>query len=268
MDFLNSSSYPPRALNIERNSMKLHELNITSGDTLIVRKRKEPENIPRQIQELNIEAARNSVDDIIRNQSGIMIRHVVPSDNSCLFASVRYILSFTGEIINNNQELRRIIAGVVENNLEKYNFAFLGKNNSAYCEWIQDPVHWGGAIELSIVSGRYKVEIVVIDTSSLITLRFGESEDYQNRIFLIYDGVHYDPLVMECEGHIQALFPANDPGPLEMAMEIAREAKASRQYTDIANFSVTCGICNVSLRGQDEMRAHAKLTGHNQFGEQ
>lgn len=37
----------------------------------------------------------------------------------------------------------------------------------------------------------------VIDTVNAIINRFGEDKNYTQRIFLIFDGIHYDPLYLE-----------------------------------------------------------------------
>ena len=49
---------------------------------------------------------------------------------------------------------RRVLAAAVSADPETYSEAFLGRPNAEYCRWILDRNHWGGAIELSILS-RY-----------------------------------------------------------------------------------------------------------------
>lgn len=93
--------------------------------------------------------------------------------------------------------MREIIANAVKDNREEFNEAVLGKPNEIYCEWIRNPDSWGGAIEVSILANFYGVEIAVIDTQSGSISRFGEDKDYPHRVFLIYDGIHYDPLYLE-----------------------------------------------------------------------
>ncbi|CAL1277084.1 unnamed protein product [Larinioides sclopetarius] len=261
MKFLNG--YPPKPLIIENDSLKLCELDIKSGDTLIVESLK----VPEAVKGPTSEAGNSSFDEMIFNQSGIMMRHVVPSNNSCLFTSIYFILSNGNMDLDKSNELRNIIADVVRNNTEKYTTAFLGKPNQEYCEWIQNPAHWGGAIELAILSEHFKLEIVAIDTLSLIAHRFGENNNYKDRVFLIYDGIHYDPLVLELDNTTQTMFPASDLRPMEMAIEIAKEAKSSRQFTDMANFTLFCKVCQARFVGDKEVTEHARVTGHCEFGE-
>lgn len=48
--------------------------------------------------------------------------------------------------------MRQIIAMEVASDLETYNEAMLGKPNVEYCNWIQQPSSWGGAIEVCLSS--------------------------------------------------------------------------------------------------------------------
>lgn len=93
--------------------------------------------------------------------------------------------------------MREIIANAVKDDPSEFSEAVLGKPNKDYCEWIRNPNSWGGAIEVSILSNFYGVEIAVIDTQSGSISKFGEDKCYPHRVFLIYDGIHYDPLYLE-----------------------------------------------------------------------
>lgn len=93
--------------------------------------------------------------------------------------------------------MRDVIANAVAADLEEYSEALLGRPNAEYCKWILKPDSWGGAIELSILSKFYGLEIAVIDSINAIINRFGEDQHYAQRVFLIFDGIHYDPLYLE-----------------------------------------------------------------------
>lgn len=54
---------------------------------------------------------------------------------------------------------------------------------------------------------------------------------------------------------------------LQEAEQLAMEAKSSRQYTDVNNFTLHCLVCDKLLIGQAELLSHAKATGHSNFGE-
>lgn len=90
------------------------------------------------------------------------------------------------------------------------------------------------------------------------------------RGFLLYDGIHYDPLYLESlNGDSQkTLFSVEDEGHIyEMAENLAKEAKSSRQYTDVDKFTLKCLQCDVKLKGQSQATIHAKESGHTNFGE-
>lgn len=63
------------------------------------------------------------------------------------------------------------------------------------------------------------------------------------------------------------MFLTADEEVLHQAEELAHEAKASKQYTDVDGFSLKCLQCQVLLRGQIQAQEHAKSTGHMNFGE-
>ncbi|XP_035227077.1 ubiquitin thioesterase OTU1-like [Stegodyphus dumicola] len=254
--------YPPKAVTVEAKSSRLDDINIHSFDTVIIEIQKEPVAADQGNTRRNVSAS-----ELIAPQSGIMMRREVPANNSCLFTSIDFILSNGKLDVSRSNEMRRIIAREVTKNPERYTTAFLGMRNDEYCHWITDPSNWGGAIELSILSEHLKMEIVAIDTFSLAVHRFGERENYANRVFLIYDGIHYDPLVLELNDVLQTIFPSSDDAPLQMAMEIAQEAKASHQYTNVNTLTVHCVACKTLLRGDKEARAHAMATGHSKFEE-
>lgn len=93
--------------------------------------------------------------------------------------------------------LREVIGQHVSNDKETYNEAMLGRTNPEYCEWIRKPSSWGGAIEVSILSNYYGIEIDVVDITNALINRFGEDKEYGMRVFLLFDGIHYDPLYLE-----------------------------------------------------------------------
>jgi ubiquitin thioesterase OTU1 len=63
------------------------------------------------------------------------------------------------------------------------------------------------------------------------------------------------------------MFLTADEQVLHQAEELAREARASKQYTDVDGFSLKCFQCQELLKGQIQAQEHAKSTGHMNFGE-
>ncbi|ONK65864.1 uncharacterized protein A4U43_C06F1750 [Asparagus officinalis] len=204
---------------------------------------------------------------------GTVVRRVIPSDNSCLFNAVGYVMDHDKQ---KAAELRQVIAATVASDPVKYNEAFLGKSNEEYCTWILDPEKWGGAIELSILSQYYGREIAAYDIQTLRCDLYGQEKKYQERVMLIYDGLHYDALAMSpAEGapeeFDQTIFPVNKDrtiGAVEnLALNLVKDANRKRSYTDTANFTLRCGVCQAGLIGQKEAVEHAQATGHVNFQE-
>lgn len=111
---------------------------------------------------------------------------------------MEYFVIFTGKVDTNCAGfMREIIANKVSADPDQYCEAVLAKPNKEYCEWILKPSSWGGGIELSILSQFYGIEIAVVDSRNGIINRFGEDQHYNQRVFLIFDGIHYDPLYLE-----------------------------------------------------------------------
>ena len=196
-----------------------------------------------------------------------MKRVEVPANNSCLFVSVYYCM--TNKMQNKCPELRELIAETVKSDPITYNEGFLGKPNNEYCTWIRNEDHWGGGIEISILSNYYSVEIVAVDTQNIRINRFGEDKSYPYRIFLIFDGIHYDPLVLESNdvnNPHQTKFDSNDEEVIDLALEFARISKANHQYTDLKRMQLRCNQCK-KLFTQEGAREHASKTSHIDFSE-
>ena len=119
------------------------------------------------------------------------------TNNSCLFTSVHFVMENGDYNLDAAEPMRQLIAGVVMSDPVTYDAVFLEKDNADYCSWIMNDESWGGAIELSILSKYYGKEIAVVDTQHCRISRFGEDQKYKERVLLIYDGIHYDPLMLE-----------------------------------------------------------------------
>lgn len=261
--------FPPKPVDLSHSQHSLNILKLQSGDTLIVEEDAEAKSRAEATRQ---ELVTQQIQDQCQNQQGILTRRVVPANNSCLFTSIDYVMEERASVnLASAKPLRKLIANAVAGDRTTYSEAVLGKSNSEYCRWIRNDESWGGAIEISILSKHFNLEIDVVDTQSGRVDRFGEDQNFTRRVLLLYDGIHYDPLVMESLDPsfpvIQSIFSSNDDGILVQAQEIASEAKSSRQYTDVTGFALRCLICQKQLTGQAEAQLHAKNTGHINFGE-
>uniref|UniRef100_A0A1B6GCP4 Ubiquitin thioesterase OTU n=1 Tax=Cuerna arida TaxID=1464854 RepID=A0A1B6GCP4_9HEMI len=263
--------FPPKPLDLNEDEKTLVEIKINSGDTLIIEEKALPpginESASASIERPSNEIRRHTSVDL--DVPGVLLKKVVPADNSCLFTSLGFTLR--GQVdLSVGAYMRKVIAGELASDPDKYNEAILGRPNADYRAWIKKPESWGGAIELAILSKFYGMEIAVVDTVNGIINRFGEDQSYSHRVFLIFDGIHYDPLYLEpleSTGTIQTIFPTSDEKILREAETLAREAQSSHQFTDVNKFSLKCNECGMYLVGQAEALKHAKETGHSSFGE-
>lgn len=48
---------------------------------------------------------------------------------------------------------------------------------------------------------------------------------------------------------------------------LVKECQRQRQFTDMANFTLRCGVCQCGIKGEKEAREHAQATGHQNFQE-
>ncbi|XP_060652534.1 ubiquitin thioesterase OTU1 [Drosophila nasuta] len=300
--------YPPRPLNLtEEQQRNLIAAGIKSGETLIVEekaavaladnstladdealaRRLQAEEDAEHLRQVTTQSSDPAVPDSAPNATpssnpvpapveagpngdfnGILLKKVVPADNSCLFTSIRFVLN--GKVDNEGSEMmRHIIATEVAADPQQYNDAVLGKSNAEYCAWIQKADSWGGAIEVSILSNYYGIEIDVVDIQNAIINRFGEDKNFGLRVFLLFDGIHYDPLYMETSQSAApaTIFPVEELGVYQQAEQLANEAKSSRQFTNVDKFNLRCLQCDLMLVGQAQAQQHAKATGHANFGE-
>jgi len=266
--------YPPKPMDITDDSKSLEAMSIRTGETLIVEEnaemKAEAEKMKAEAEEEKTETLLKAMQAQMENGGGILTRQVVPANNSCLFTSINFVMKNGKLDLSSAPGMRQLIANIVRSDPSKYNEGFLGKSNADYCAWIMDDNSWGGAIEVSMLAEHYKVEIGVVDTQTCRIDKFGEDRSYNQRVLLLYDGIHYDPLMLESfdQGEpVKTIFPIENDVILTQALELAAEAKSARQFTDTTNFSLRCLVCQKGLTGETGAQQHAKETGHINFGE-
>lgn len=98
---------------------------------------------------------------------------------------------------------------------------------------------------------------------------------YTERVLLLYDGLHYDAMAVAAfEGapedlDVTIIDPSSQLGAAvgAAAAGLVAASHAARQFTDTANFTLRCGVCQLGLKGEKEAVEHAKATGHSNFSE-
>lgn len=103
-------------------------------------------------------------------------------------------------------------------------------------------------------------------------IRFNEGKP--KRAIVVYSGIHYDALALSQAGSLTndstndlRIFDADDNEVIEGALELCRELKKRKYFTDTKNFALKCNICGTGLKGEKAAVEHATKTGHSDFGE-
>lgn len=263
-----SKGYPtPKPLSFSSPDMPIADLGIRDGDTIV---------IPQAAFTTTTVVTSPSI-------TSLVIREML-DDNSCLFSAVAYLLGHdrprnpgqaTEALEVAALNLRRLAASLVLSDPIAYTEAVLGMIPDEYAQWIINPQHWGGGIELAVFSNFFAIEFASIDVASGGRMDvFGESNGYSQRAYLLYTGIHYDALAMNISGKSEkysdddvTVFVPGDDAILLQALEIAELARAEHRYTDMARFSLQCDVCGVAIVGEREARVHATQTSHDRFTE-
>ena len=202
---------------------------------------------------------------------GKVVARNMKDDNSCLFRSIAFLFLRNAEECG---ELRKVVKAEIEQDPFNYNEAILGKEVDAYCDWILKPNSWGGAIELAIFAKYFQTTIVSLDVSSGRLDRFGYQQYPQSTAFVIYSGIHYDAVAVSPSSSDTpdefdvVVFPPNEALVVEDKLKVLGDQwRKQRKFTDLAAFTLKCGICSVGLKGQKEAQDHAMKTGHQSFTE-
>merc|ERR1712060_972529 len=146
---------------------------------------------------------------------------------------------------------------------------------NAYAEWIKGKDHWGGGIELAVLSDHFSCEIRAWDIQTLRSDRYGEGKGFKQCIHVIYDGLHYDALALsmledvppESEEFDITVFHPNDSFMEEQVKRVVKQLQAAKQFTDTQQFTLRCLVCQQGLVGEKDAVEHAKATGHQNFAE-
>ena len=199
----------------------------------------------------------------------VLVRRSIADDNSCMFNAVGYCIEHSRA---RAPDLRRLVAEAVHADPATWSEAVLGKSNEEYQRWIQLPLSWGGAIELSILAAHYGIEIWAADIQTCRVDRYGEGSGFSERCWLMYDGLHYDALAVAPsadapEEFDTTQFPVAHSDIDDAAADLVKKHHDAHRFTDTASFSLRCLVCRAGLKGQIEAVAHAKATGHSSFGE-
>jgi ubiquitin thioesterase OTU1 len=197
------------------------------------------------------------------------VRIFVDSDNSCLFSSIGYLVDNKNFSESTKYQYRQLLVNYLEDNNIDSEMLEIPKED--YIENIQDPSTWGGAIELKLFSDMLQVEIASIDVQSNRVDIFGQDKKYPQRIYVLYNGVHYDPLVMaytEDSKDDITNFASDDIETLISLQEYVKVFKDVGDFVDLANMnSFECDNCKTLFENHREAYNHANNFEHWNFNE-
>jgi ubiquitin thioesterase OTU1 len=192
----------------------------------------------------------------------------VPPDGSCLFRAVTYVLSDVVAAPVPASFLRTLCYQHIRHHPAVYDRGLLGEDPETYAAAIAADDTWGGGIELKVLAEESGVELVAIDLKSGRQHVFGEGLGFLSRAYLLFDGSHYDPLVVQIgAGTEQRVFRSGDALAEGLFAAFIPAVREKRRYTSLASFSLRCCVCNTGLTGAADAQMHAKKTGHASFEE-
>jgi ubiquitin thioesterase OTU1 len=199
-------------------------------------------------------------------RGGHIVLRVMPDDNSCMFTAFGGALGLE----NPSKTLRDQVADYIISHPNEYHEAILGEKPERYISRMRQMDTWGGAIELSILSDIYNVEISSVDVKSLRVDRFGEGK--ANRVIIMYSGIHYDRIAfcMDLSYPVEVdvtRWSTDDEEVLDKARQLAQRLQNMHYYTDTTDFVIKCGACSWIGQGTKDAVKHERETGHSQFGE-
>ena len=193
-----------------------------------------------------------------------MMVKLINQDNSCMFSSIHYA---ENQNFNSCYYLREHVANIILANPHKFTREVLLKSPQEYADWIMQKNTWGGAIELQILAELIEKEIAVISINPWNIQIFGEEQNYRKRIYLVYNGAHYNMIVRNfSSGNANmdvTIFRAYCKINLDAASQAAHKFMTqNRENEDMVFY---CRQCDSTILGKSYATAHGQETRHNQI---
>ncbi len=194
------------------------------------------------------------------------IRREVDADNSCLFSSIAYLIDRANFGESSSLKFRNIIVEYLLDN--EFDSNLLDQPKEQYIEFIQDTKNWGGALEVKMFSEIFRKQIVCIDVKTNRADIYGEDKNYDQRIYLLYNGVHYDPLVMNFDLSADpttdiTIFNSADQEVFELMKCLLLEYKNQGDFVEF--YSMECNSCKEKFKNENEALDHSINYQHWDF---
>lgn len=200
------------------------------------------------------------------------IRRSLPNDHSCLFWAVAYLAE--GDVGRAKAaQLREVCAQDALRDPDPLTRALLLGFNSVdeYAEWIRNEFHWGGENEIISLAKHYGLEVAVVCCESMQVLCYGSDlPACSARIYILYTGQHYDPIVSGAAADIaveqeQKKHKKGDMSLEAKALELARRhvAEAAKKAKQRRAKKIKCGGCGALLSDAEAFATHCGEVDHD-----
>ena len=203
---------------------------------------------------------------------GRIKRKTIVADNKCLFRSIAYCLmerKCDDELV---ATVKSKIVEFITNHPDIFTDAVLDQPRNQYLQWLQKDDSWGGAIELRALSLIFKCEICVFDLNGSHPMIFGQDQSFDKRIFLLFTGIHYDPLEFEENQKFTTVLKLD--ANMLLMNELMEDCntfvgilQSLNANTDTSNFKLKCLTCNALFKGMKEAEQHGTQTSHSNFSQ-
>jgi len=195
-----------------------------------------------------------------------VLPHEVPADNSCLFHAVAYLMDLSGTITADT--LRRLVADRMSGEPERWAEVAIAENRTvdAYTAWITNPSSWGGFVDLIVLSECFQTQISVVSLDGLAWTHYPDDANlYERRVYLLYNGVHYDAIVGTSGGNELRSFSPHDETLQAKVIALATEMQAALASQTLKVYE--CEECKAAFLNPAEAAVHCFDSGHACFRE-
>jgi len=194
-------------------------------------------------------------------------RRYVDADNSCLYSSIGYLIDIKNFNVMTKYQYRELLANFLLKT--EIDSAMLGMSKESYSNNILDISSWGGGIDVRLFCDMFQMQIAVINVQTNSVSVFGEDKKYPQRIYLLYNGIHYDPLVMATTEDIKddiSIFETDDDETAISFQNYAKSFKEKGDFVDLSKMhSLECDTCSDKFVSQDDAQQHALNHNHWNF---
>lgn len=154
--------YPLKNIDLSNTSATIEPLNLKGeAITFVPREEAAPPEVPTATKPDFKPKAVEPDHTVIEwpEKDGFLALRVMPDDNSCMFTAFGGVLQRADPA----PTLRREVGEYILAHPDKFNSVVLEMEPQRYAQKMLSPQVWGGAIELSILSDIYDIEICSVD---------------------------------------------------------------------------------------------------------